>query len=493
MKLPYKYIALFVVLALAAAIAFQAYWLVGLYRSQVRQTRLRIAEVLRMSDYNEMALRIGRMRQDASGPHGMVEVKAGPGLQGQSVMTTTTTVNDSAGRRHMNIQAQVHEVEQPAVDRDAEAPDDDLLQMQNAGQLVRFFQRAIHSGVDGLVQPDYALCDSLLRAGLRAAGLAGPYRLEVVRSGRVDSVAARFGTPGYVPSGRAETYDYAFGMGGGELYRLRMEPVAGWVVRQMTGILLTSLAVLCLLAFAFFYLIRTLLRLKTLEEMTSDFTHNMTHELKTPIAVAYAANDALLHFGGMADEARRTKYLEITREQLARLGGLVERILSMNMELRKEPPLQWEDVELAPLVSSLVEQLRLKADRPVEVQTAIRPDGLCVRADRQCLCHILDNLLDNAVKYSRGEARIRVGARLLPPEAGRRRVEICVSDEGIGIPHSAQRHVFEKFYRVPQGDRHDAKGYGLGLYYVKHLVTRHGGTIGLRSEPGRGTTFTLVF
>lgn len=356
---------------------------------------------------------------------------------------------------------------------------------------MQFFQRAIHSGVDGVARPDYRVCDSLLRVELRAIGLDVPYRLEVVRRGQPDSLAAYFGTAGYVPSAEAETYTYAFDMEGREVYRLRMEPVAAWVVRQMAGILLTSLLILCILAFAFFYLIRTMLRQKSLEEMTSDFTHNMTHELKTPVAVAYAANDALLHFGGMEDEERRTRYLEITREQLMKLGGLVERILSMSMGVRQEKPLRCEDVELAPMVAALAEQHRLKAGRPVDVQTDIRPEGLCVRADRDGLYHMLDNLMDNAVKYSPGEVHIRIAAWELPDEAGKRRVAVSVADEGIGIPRRAQRHVFRKFYRAPQGDRHDVKGYGLGLYYVKHLVERHGGRISLRSEPGRGTTFTL--
>lgn len=491
MKLPYKYIAALVVTALCAVFAYQAYWLVSFYGTQKGETRRRVADALRMSDYNEMVLRIGRMQRNAAGPHGELSVAAERGEEGSAMLTSTTTVADSGGRKRSETWVVGRDTPPQAAGSARQGTDDGLPFLQRPGELVQFFQRAIHSGVDGLERPDYRACDSLLRVELRAIGLAGPYRLEVVRRGRADSVAACFGTAGYVPSARAETYTYAFGMEGSEFYRLRMEPVAAWVVRQMAGILLTSLLILCILAFAFFYLIRTLLRQKSLEEMTSDFTHNMTHELKTPVAVAYAANDALLHFGGMADEARRTRYLEITREQLTKLGGLVERILSMNMEMRQAKPLHREEVELASMVAALAEQHRLKAERPVEVRVDIRPAGLCVRADRDSLCHILDNLVDNAVKYSPGGARIRIGAHALPGGAGKRRVAISVADEGMGIPHGAQRHVFEKFYRASQGDRHDVKGYGLGLYYVKQLVERHGGRISLRSEPGRGTTFVL--
>lgn len=476
---------------MCATFAYQAYWLVSLYDTQKREMRRRMVEALRMSDYNEMVMRLGRLSRDAAGLHGAVEVSAGRDEAGRGMMRSTTMTVDSGGQTRRETRTVCPEDSPQAAGSGAQAGDGDLPLLREAGELVQFFQRAIHSGVDGLARPDYRVCDSLLRGELRAMGYGGPYRLEVVRSAEADSVAACLGTAGYVPSARAETHTYAFDMEGREFYRLRVEPVAVWVVRQMAGILLTSLLILCILAFAFFYLIRTLLRQRSLEEMTSDFTHNMTHELKTPVAVAYAANDALLHFGGIEDEARRTRYLEITREQLTKLGGLVERILSMNMELRRDRPLQREEVELAPMVEALVEQHRLKAERPVSVQTDIRPAGLRVRADRDSLYHILDNLLDNAVKYSPGEARVRIEARELPEQAGRRRVAVSVSDEGIGIPRGAQRHVFRKFYRAPQGDRHDVKGYGLGLYYVKHLVERHGGRISLRSEPGRGTTFTV--
>ena len=257
-------------------------------------------------------------------------------------------------------------------------------------------------------------------------------------------------------------------------------------MRQMAGILATSLIILLILGFAFGYLIHTLFRQKTLEEMKSDFTNNITHELKTPIAVAYAANDALLHFGQAEDREKRNKYLTICQEQLQQLSGLVEQILSMSMEQRKTFRLHPEELQLSEVIQPLLEQHRLKADKPVRFQVDVEPDDLTVLADRIHFGNILSNLLVNDIKYSQQEADITILGR----KQGDRAV-ISITDHGIGIAHERIKHLFDKFYRVPTGNLHPVKGYGLGLFYVKTLVEKHGGSITVKSEPGKGSTFTI--
>jgi signal transduction histidine kinase len=222
------------------------------------------------------------------------------------------------------------------------------------------------------------------------------------------------------------------------------------ILQQMTGILMASLLTLVVLAAAFGYLIRTLEKMRTLDEMKTDFTNNMTHELKTPIAVAYAANDALLNFDAADDPERRHRYLDISRQQLQRLAGLVEQILSMSMERRKAMRLSLEDVPLRPLAEAVAEEHRLKADKPADITVDV-PGGLTVRADRTHLANMVSNLVDNAVKYSPGRAEVRIAATRTPQGD----VVVSVADHGMGIPPDKQRHVFDRFYRVPHGNLHE--------------------------------------
>lgn len=363
--------------------------------------------------------------------------------------------------------------------------------------MAAYIQRGMHSGLDIFIEPSFATYDSLLNARLREMDIDIRYRLQYLYSGYdaydrwlyTDTLATG-GTPGYIPGPDAVSYQYAFSSSEHDVYRLTTEPLGNLVLRQMAGILTTSLVILLILGFSFWYLIRTILRQKTLEEMKSDFTNNITHELKTPIAVAYAATDALLNFHQADDPGKRERYLRICQEQLGRLGGLVEQILSMSMERRKTFRLRLEEVRLADLLPSLIELHKLKADKPVHITLDIVPEDLTVTADRTHLANIVSNLLDNAVKYSRDRADITVRCRHTETD-GRTWVEINVADHGIGIARDRQPHVFDKFYRVPTGNLHEVKGYGLGLFYVKTMVEKHGGTVEVKSEPGKGSEFIV--
>ena len=227
--------------------------------------------------------------------------------------------------------------------------------------------------------------------------------------------------------------------------------------------------------------------------MKSDFTNNITHELKTPIAVAYAANDALLNFNQAEEKAQRDKYLRICQEQLQRLSGLDEQILSMSMERRKTFRLHPEPLSMESILEPLIEQHKLKAEKPVHISTDIEPAGLTLTADRTHFSNIISNLIDNAIKYSPEAADVNIRCRQTASAGQGEFVEIAISDRGTGIAPEKQSHIFDKFYRVPTGNLHNVKGYGLGLFYVKTMTEKHGGSVTVKSEPGKGSTFTLRF
>ena len=377
---------------------------------------------------------------------------------------------------------------------------DVILRDQNSMlELATYFQRGLHSGLDVISDPDVLVYDSLLTFQLKDRGITLPHRLEHIYTNDkasphtfTDTLAVA-GTPGYVPSPEAKLYEYAFDINTHQSYRLWMEPVTPLVLKQMSGILATSFVILIILGFAFWILIRTILQQKTLEEMKSDFTNNITHELKTPIAVAYAANDALLNFNQADEKAKRDKYLRICQEQLQRLSGLVEQILSMSMERRKTFRLHPEPLSMESILEPLIEQHKLKAEKPVHISTDIEPAGLTLTADRTHFSNIISNLIDNAIKYSPEAAEVNIRCRQTASAGQGEFVEIAISDRGTGIAPEKQSHIFDKFYRVPTGNLHNVKGYGLGLFYVKTMTEKHGGSVTVKSEPGKGSTFTLRF
>jgi len=507
MKVPLRKISLLVVLSLTCIFAYQVYWLMGLYRSRLSETDDRIEAAMATADVREMLVRVSRLESEGD-VHGNVEVSAGYQSNGTTVFKTSTNKGTYVG-----VASPANQIQEVTLERHADAtnvttirtqPMDSVeLSEEEGDELLRsmadgfdnfstYMQRAMHSGLDHVRQADIAVYDSILCVQLDAAGLLRPHLTEFVQYTdsmlTEEKVVATLNSADYQPLEIAHTYSYFADIPQLIQYRVTMEPVTGVVLRQMAGILGTSFIILLVLALAFYYLIHTLIKMKTLEEMKTDFTNNMTHELKTPIAIAYAANDAMLNFNMAEQPQKAREYLTISQEQLQRLGGMVEEILAMSMERRKTLTLHKEDFPLREVLDALGKQYKLKVDKPVEIGVDIVPPDLRVVADRQHFCNMIGNLLDNAIKYSTAQVAISIKARAV--DNG---VEIAVTDDGIGIPADKLPFVFDKFYRVAHGNKYDAKGYGLGLFYVKSLMEKHGGSVAVTSEAGKGSTFTLRF
>ncbi|MDE6741824.1 MAG: HAMP domain-containing histidine kinase [Muribaculaceae bacterium] len=209
----------------------------------------------------------------------------------------------------------------------------------------------------------------------------------------------------------------------------------------------------------------------------------MTHELKTPVAVAYSAADSMLRYYDQSDEARNRKLISIIMQRLSHLAGMIENILSMSMERFNSMQLNIESVKLKPFVEEISGLIEIKADKPVNIEIDI-PDRLTIYADSLHFGNMISNILDNAVKYSREIVSIKVKADTDC---------IIVSDNGIGISKENLPYIFDKFYRISSGDRYEVGGYGLGLYYVRQVATLHGWNITVDSHPGEGTMFKIKF
>ena len=266
--------------------------------------------------------------------------------------------------------------------------------------------------------------------------------------------------------------------------RLIVEDPHSKILASMRGMIIISLLTTLLLIFTFIYLLRTLFRAKTLERIRRDLTHNITHELRTPIAAARAAVDTLRSMPEIAhNEALRGEYLAMTHSELERLGVMVDSILRSSLDDEEPTKLHLESVQLQGVVDDVIASLRLKhSGRTIDFTLDIAEDAT-VWADRASLRVILLNLVDNSIKYSEGVAKILITASTLGDKTA-----LSVEDEGIGIASHEQKRVFDKFYRVTSAYRQTSQGYGIGLYHVQKLVERNGGVIELRSVPQRGTT-----
>ena len=479
MKFPSRRIVILLILSLAALFGYQIYWLSGLYRSSIKSKESEINLALQKADYAEMMERLRTV--SASGRHGSLDLDTGwseDNVVSHVTVRTDPIVINEDGSKSISVTT-------VQVDRNAGEDNDNsqyAYAISNSQESTDYYQRGMHAGVDILAEVNFHKLDSLLSMMLDDYGLNVPHRLQMLTD---STMVATISTSGYEPSGRARNYDFIYGKTLADKYELTIEPLTGIVFREMSGVIAASLILFLMLAFSFWFLVHAMLKQKSLEEMKSDFTNNITHELKTPVAVAYAANDALLNFEAGNDPAKRREYLEISQSQLKKLEGMIEQILSMSMESRKTFELRKEDIPLKPLLQTLAEQHRLSAEKPCSFHIEAE-DDLIIHADRFHFGNVISNLIENAIKYS-GDA-INIIIRAKTTSGG---VEISVKDNGIGIAPDKQKHIFDKFYRVPTGDIHDVKGYGLGLYYAKTMVEKHGGTISVSSTLGKGSEFRI--
>jgi len=242
-----------------------------------------------------------------------------------------------------------------------------------------------------------------------------------------------------------------------------------------------------LIALAFVLAIRTLLRQKRLNDIRNDLVNNLTHELKTPISTISLACEALADPSMPKTEQQVRTYTTMIRDENKRLGSLVENVLQSAVQDSGRMVLKPVDLDLHAVIQDVVRSSTIRVSRRngrIDVDLGAEIHGL--KGDRIHLTNLLYNLIDNAVKYTEKEPRIRIAT--FSDDEG---ITVRISDNGIGIPASEHRKIFDKLYRVPTGNLHNAKGFGLGLSYVKSVVDRHGGRIKVESTPGQGTTFHI--
>lgn len=270
-------------------------------------------------------------------------------------------------------------------------------------------------------------------------------------------------------------------------YKLSLGNTVPYLIKRISLPILFSIILLGITILSFVLLYRNLLKQRRLAELKNEFISNITHELKTPIATVGVAIEALKNFNAIHDPQRTKEYLDISSNELQRLSLLVDKVLKLSMFEKKEIELKYESLNLKDIVDEVTASLRLQLENNNARVSVTQNGDLNLQGDRLHLLSVVFNLIDNALKYSNVEPSIQIELN-----GDEQNVELSIKDNGIGIAAAYQNKVFEKFFRVPAGDTHNTKGYGLGLSYAAHVVKKHNGIISVDSQPGLGTRFTII-
>ena len=270
-------------------------------------------------------------------------------------------------------------------------------------------------------------------------------------------------------------------------YKLELGNTFPYLFRRINVPILLSVFIVGFTIFSFVLLYKNMLRQKRLSDIKNEFISNITHELKTPIATVSVAIEALRSFNASMDPQRSKEYLDISANELQRLSLLVDKVLKLSMFENKEIDLKYEALNMQALIQEVASSMRLQFEKKNAVVSITAEGDTGFEGDRLHMVSVIFNLLDNALKYSYDNPTINIAS-----VGTANKINLIITDDGIGIPEEYREKVFEKFFRVPTGNLHNAKGYGLGLSYVAQVVKKHKGTIKVDPVDSGGSKFVIA-
>ena len=302
----------------------------------------------------------------------------------------------------------------------------------------------------------------------------------------------RYGQPAYLEGNseiyREELIGEGYGVALGPLqFRVYFPNLKKHLLKSQLGAFVLSGFMLLVITIGLIYVMRSVLKSKELVRIRRDLMNNLTHELKTPISTIGLASEALGDPDLVLDEEQQTYYIGMIRGENKRLGVLVEKVLQASLTDSKSMKLYMQQVNVHDIIKEVVRNVTMQVRRSGgKIDLNIKASNPVIQADNIHLTNVIFNLIDNAIKYSPEGAQIEISS--FQTNDG---IELRISDNGLGIPKEFLGKVFERLFRVPTGNVHDVKGFGLGLSYVKNVVERHDGTIYVESEPNSGSTFIM--
>lgn len=257
---------------------------------------------------------------------------------------------------------------------------------------------------------------------------------------------------------------------------------------QMEFWIYSSIILIVIIAF-FGFLISQMLKQRRLNEMKTDFINNMTHEFKTPLSTIAISVEALKKPATLSKPEKLNRYVSIIQSENERLQEQVERILQAATIEKEGVNLKKHPINIHELLENIVTVFKVNIEsKQGQLHANLAATNFMVLGDEEHLKNIFSNLLDNAIKYSPDELNVDIKTKSTDNE-----ISISITDKGLGIANEYQSNIFDKFYRVPTGNIHNVKGFGIGLNYVNILVKKHNGSINLDSKLGEGSTFTITF
>lgn len=277
---------------------------------------------------------------------------------------------------------------------------------------------------------------------------------------------------------RYDEFTYYFGV--------KFPAKTGYLLSRMQNSVLLTIILFLTIAF-FLYAMYIILSQQRLSEMQKDFINNMTHEFKTPISTIKISADVFLNNPEIQANPRLTRYANIVKEQNERLNKQVEKVLNIARLERDNFKLNKESIQLHKIIEHTVQNIDLEVkSKQGHIETDLAASNDTIIADKFHITNILYNLIDNAIKYCKEYPEIYISTKNIG-----NMLELSIADKGIGISKEHQSKIFDKFYRVPTGNVHNVKGFGLGLFYIKNISEAHAWNLQLESKLNKGTEIRI--